>query len=131
MIEPGASFKFRYTVTDADTAAALKPITGDDFPAVFATTKCIALLELAAGRLLKRECAPGQLSVGVVVDVKHTAATPAGSWVEAEATYKGRNGKLYVFDVVARDPGGEVMRGRHERAIIDESRLMEAAARRR
>jgi fluoroacetyl-CoA thioesterase len=130
-MEPGKSFKFRYTVTDADTAAALKPITGDDFPAVFATTRCIALLELAAGRLLKEECGPHQLSVGVVVDVKHTAPTPVGAWVEAEATYEGRNGKLYVFEVLARDPGGEVMRGRHERAVIEESRLLEAAAKRR
>src|SRR5947208_7497825 len=32
MMERGTSFKFRYTVDEADTAAALKPITGDDFP---------------------------------------------------------------------------------------------------
>lgn len=130
-MQPGATFKFRYTVTEADTAAALKPITGDDFPPVFATTRCIALLELAAGRLLKSECAPGQLSVGVVVDVKHLAATPVGAWVEAEATYQGREGKLYEFEVVARDPGGEIMRGRHQRALIDLSRLLEGASTRR
>jgi fluoroacetyl-CoA thioesterase len=129
-MEPGANFKFRYTVTGADTAAALSAITGDAFPPVLATTRCIALLELAAGRLLKAECRPGQLSVGVVVEVKHTAATPVGAWVEAEATFTGRNGKLYAFEVVARDPGGEVMRGRHERALIDESRLLEGAAKR-
>jgi fluoroacetyl-CoA thioesterase len=129
-MEPGATFKFRYTVTEADTAAALNSITGDQFPAVLATTKCIALLELAAGRLLKAEERPGQLSVGVTVEVKHTAATPVGAWVEAEATFTGRNGKLYAFEVVARDPGGEIMRGRHERALIDEARLMEGAAKR-
>jgi len=127
-MEPGATFRFRYTVTEADTAAALKPITGDDFPAVLATTKCIALLELAAGRLLKAECKPGQLSVGVIVDVKHTAATLVGAWVEAEASFTGRDGKLYAFEVVARDAGGEVMRGVHKRAIIDEKRLLEGAA---
>jgi fluoroacetyl-CoA thioesterase len=130
MMEPGATFKFRYIVTEADTAAALNTITGDQFPAVLATTKCIALLELAAGRLLKAECKPGQLSVGVIVEVKHTAATPVGAWVEAEATFTGRDGKLYAFDVVARDPGGEVMRGRHERGLIDESRLLQGAANR-
>jgi fluoroacetyl-CoA thioesterase len=131
MMEPGATYKFRYTVTEADTAAALNHITGDEFPAVLSTTRCIALLELAAGRLLKAEQKPGQLSVGVVVDVKHMAATPVGAWVEAEATYTGRNGKLYAFEVVARDPGGEVMRGRHERAVIDEARLIEGASKRR
>ena len=129
-MEPGASWKFRYVVTQADRAAALNPITGDEFTPVFATTLCIALLELAAGHLLKELQKPGELSVGVVVDVKHTAATPVGAWVEAEARYNGRDGKLYVFDVVARDPAGEVMRGTHKRAIIQESRLLESAAKR-
>ena len=129
-MEPGASWKFRHTVTAADTAAALGPTTGDNFPAVFASTRCIALLELAAGHLLLPLQKPGELSVGVVIDVKHTAATPVGAWVEAEATFRAQEGKLYVFEVVARDPGGEVMRGTHKRAIIEESRLMEGASKR-
>jgi hypothetical protein len=58
---------------------------------------------------------PGELSVGVTVEVKHTAATPVGAWVEAEATSRAQDGKLYVFEVVARDLGGEVMRGVHKR----------------
>jgi predicted thioesterase len=125
------SWKFRYVVKQEDTAAALNHITGDHFPAVLATTRCIALLELAAGHLLLKLQQPGQLSVGVIVDVKHTAATPVGAWVDAEATYRGLEGKLHVFDVVARDPGGEIMRGVHKRAIIDESRLLEGAAKRK
>ena len=122
------SWKFRYVVKQEDTAAALNHITGDKFPPVLATTRCIALLELAAGHILIPLQKPGQLSVGVVVEVTHLAATPVGAWVEAEATYRGVEGKLHVFDVVARDPGGDVMRGVHKRAIIDESRLLEGAA---
>src|SRR5512143_27826 len=104
-MQSGDSGKFRYVVKHEDSAAARNSITGDNFPAVFATTRCIALLELAAGHLLKEIEKPGELSVGVIVDVKHTAATPVGAWVEAEATYRGAEGKLHVFDVVARDPG--------------------------
>lgn len=131
ILKEGDTWSFRYTVTLADTAAALNSITGDSFPEVFATTKTIALLELACGHLLVPLCKPGQLSVGVTVDVKHLAATPVGAWVEAQATFKGRNGKLYAFEVLARDPGGEIMTGKHERAIIDESRLLAGAAARR
>ncbi len=130
-LAPGSRWSFRYVVKFEDTAAALNSITGDSFPAVFATTRCIALLELAAGHLLKEIQKPGELSVGVIVDVKHTAATPVGTWVEAEATYRGAEGKLHVFDVVARDPAGEVMRGTHKRAIISEARLLEGAAKRK
>lgn len=129
-VESGATWKFRYVVTTGDTAAALNSITGDNFPPVLATTKCIALLELAAGHLLLPLQKPGELSVGVTVDVRHTAATPVGAWVVAEATFKSQEGKLYVFEVVARDPGGEVMRGLHKRAIVSEARLLEGAARR-
>ena len=126
----GVSWRFRYTVADADTAAALNGITGDKFPPVLATTKCIALLELAAGHLLLPLQKPGELSVGVTVEVKHTAATPVGAWVEAEATFTAQEGKLYAFEVVARDPGGEIMRGVHKRAIVSEARLLEGAAKR-
>lgn len=129
-MEPGATWKFRYVVAAGDTAAALNRVTGDTFPAVLATTRCIALLELAAGHLLLPLQKPGELSVGVTVDVKHTAATPVGAWVDAEATFRGQEGKLYSFDVVARDPGGECMRGVHKRAIVSEARLLESAAKR-
>jgi predicted thioesterase len=129
ILKESDTWSFRYpSVAHSDTANALSGITGDCFPAVLATTRCIALLELACAHLLVPLCQPGQLSVGVHVDVKHLAATPVGAWVEAQATYKGRNGKLYAFEVVARDPGGEIMTGRHERAIIDEQRLLAGAA---
>ena len=130
-LRPGARWSFRYLVKQEDTAAALNGITGDRFPPVLATTRCIALLELAAGHLLLPLQKPGELSVGVTVEVKHLAATPVGAWVEAEATFIAQEGKLYAFDVVARDPGGEIMRGVHQRAIVAESRLLEGAAKRK
>ena len=113
-----------------DLASALSPITGDTYPEVFATTRAIALLELAAGRILAQLLDPGELSVGVVVEVKHTAATPPGARVVAEARYQGRNGKLFRFEVVARDPGGDIMRGVHERAVIQRARLLQDAQKR-
>ena len=125
------SWSFRYVVRHEDTAAALDEITGDRFPAVLATTKCIALLELAAGHLLIPLCKPGELSVGVIVDVKHTAATPPGARVSGTARYTGRDGRLYAFEVSVKDPGGEVMTGVHKRAVIQLSRLLEGADKRR
>jgi predicted thioesterase len=41
------------------------------------------------------------------------------------------DGKLYVFEVVARDPGGEIGRGTHKRAIVATERLLSGAAKRR
>jgi predicted thioesterase len=90
----------------------------------------IALMELAAAKLLRACQASGELSVGVTVDVTHSAATPVGVEVEATARYTGREGKLFVFEVVAFDRGGEIGRGVHKRAIILRDRLLSGAARR-
>ena len=122
--------KIVYVVRDDDTAAALTGVTGDSFPAVLSTTRTIALLELAAGRVLAPLCKAGQLSVGVEVNVKHTAATLPGATVTATARYTGKMGKLFAFEVVAYDAAGEIMRGEHTRAIVDVERLVSAAKKR-
>ena len=61
-----------------DTARALSLESGDEFPEVFATSRMIALMELAAARLMRPLLGDDQLSVGVGVDVRHLAATPVG-----------------------------------------------------
>jgi predicted thioesterase len=90
----------------------------------------VAVMELASARLLRPLLGPGELSVGVTVDIAHTAATPPGVTVKALARYAGREGKLFVFEVVASDPGGEIGRGTHKRAIISAERLLSGAAKR-
>lgn len=90
-------------------------------------------MEIASARILIPFLSPGQLSVGVSVDVTHNAPTPVGSKVEAESKYIGRTGKgekLYEFEVVARDEGGEIGRARHVRAVVDARRLEEGAVKR-
>ena len=118
------------TVGQNDLASVLANAPGEAYPAVFATTRMIGLMEMAAGRALQGSLEPGELSVGVVVDVKHTAATLPGAVVTAHARFLGRDGKLYKFEVWAVDPGGEIGRGVHSRAIVKTSRLMEGAQKR-
>jgi predicted thioesterase len=60
----------------------------------------------------------------------HSAPTPLDAEVTAEATYRGREEKLHVFDVVARDGGGEVGKAVHRRAIINAERLEQGAKKR-
>ena len=134
MTEPevGASATVDLVVREADCASALKLSNDprDNFPSVFATTRMIALMELAGARLMHPLLQAGEMSVGAHVDVSHIAATPIGAKVTATATYRGRDGKLFVFDVIAHDPAGEIGRGTHKRAIISEERLISGAARR-
>jgi predicted thioesterase len=129
--EIGATGQVELIVGEPDLASALSPISGDPYPAVFATTRAIGLCELAAGRVLAPLLAKGELSVGVIVDVTHTAATPPGVRVSATARYTGRDGKLYAFEVSVTDPKGEVMKGVHKRAVIELERLLGGAEKRR
>ena len=50
--EVGETANVEMIVHDEDTAAALGPVSGDSYPAVLATTRAIALCELAAGKIL-------------------------------------------------------------------------------
>jgi len=113
-----------------DLASSISSETGDQFPAVLATARMVALMEVAASRVLLPLLGPGELSVGVTVDITHTAPTPPGAQVTSTARYAGRDGKLFVFEVSASDPGGEIGRGWHKRAIVTSERLQSGAARR-
>jgi len=113
-----------------DLASSISSQTGDEFPPVLATARMIALMEIAAGRVLQPLLGPGELSVGVTVDISHTAPTPPGAEVIATARYAGREGRLFLFEVSVADPGGEVGRGWHKRAIVSSERLQSGAAKR-
>lgn len=126
-METGATGVCVYTVQDKDLASAVAISSEDDFPDVLATSRMIALMELSAARLMKPLLQPGELSVGVGVDVKHFAPTPVGEEVKAVATFTGQEGKLYLFDVEVSDRAGKVASGRHSRAIVATDRLLAGA----
>ena len=127
MLENGATAEASYIATARDMASALAISEEDQFPEVFSTSRMIALMETAAARVIKPLVQSGQLSVGVMVNIKHLAATPNHTQVSARATYIGMEGKLYKFRVEAFDPGGKIGEGEHTRAIIDTGRLIQSA----
>jgi predicted thioesterase len=127
----GATAEAELVVNRADTAAALSTAAEDTFPEVFATARMVAIMELAAARVLRPHLSEGELSVGVSLEVRHTAATPVGSKVRAVATYLGPEGKLFRFKVEAFDDAGPIGDGTHTRAIISNERLLAGAAKRR
>jgi predicted thioesterase len=126
----GTTATAQLTVGKLDLASAISPDGRDAFPDVLATARLVALMEIAAGRVLAPLLGVGELSVGVSVDIVHTAATPPGATVVAGARFTGREGKHFVFAVEARDDGGEIGHGTHRRAIIDGKRLIDGALRR-
>jgi fluoroacetyl-CoA thioesterase len=130
-MQVGDSAEASFTVQHSDTAAVIAIAPEDEFPAVFSTSRMIALMELAAARAMRPLLEPGQLSVGVALSVDHRAATPVGGRVRAVATYLRPEGKLYRFKLEAFDDAGPIGGGEHTRAIVSTERLLAGAAKRR
>ena len=120
----------RLKVAASDLANTLNFEPGDAFPPVFATSRMVALMEVAAARVLSPHLGAGEVSVGVSIEVVHTAATPPGATVTATAKYLGREGKLFLFELSAADNAGEIGKGTHKRAVVTAERIVAGAARR-
>lgn len=91
---------------------------------VFATPMMIAAMEQAACTLLQEFLEEGQTSVGTMMHVAHSAATPPGMQVTATATITAQEGRKVEFEVSARDACGEIGRGTHTRFIVDAAKFL-------
>ena len=65
----------------------------------------------------------GESTVGVVVNVEHTAATPVGGEVHCRARIIYVDGPLISFQIEARDEHEQVARGLHKLRVIESIRL--------
>ncbi len=120
-ITPGLTGEQTTTVTEAQTARHL----GSGGVMVFATPSMIALMERAAVAAIDHLLPEGQASVGVMVNVRHLAATPLGHQVRARAEVTGVEGRQISFRVEAWDEKELIGEGTHTRFVIDLARYMQ------
>ena len=102
------------TVTPEKTAAAC----GSGSLPVFGTPFLLALMEEATCNAVSDALEDGQSTVGVSMDIRHSAPSPVGMEVRAEATLTEVNGKMLTFSVTAYDQAGEIGSGTIRRCII-------------
>ena len=94
---------------------------------VLATPIMIGLMEDAARRVVDPSLEPGQMSVGVNLNVTHLAATPVGMQVTARAELVAVEGRWLTFKVEAHDDKEKIGEGTHTRAIINLDHFMAKA----
>lgn len=113
--------ELHFTVTDADTAAAV----GSGSLAVLGTPRLLAWLEAATCAALADELAEGSTSVGTDVSIEHLRPSPVGAVVIASAQVSAREGRAVSLQVSARHTDGVVVgRGEIRRAIVDVERFL-------
>ena len=105
----------RYSVL---TAVGLLPIA-------CAGVDIAALMEGAACESIAPYLAEGETSVGVSLQLFHTAATPVGMEVRAESVVTAVDGKKITFTVTAYDEASEIGHAQHERVIVKAERFLE------
>ena len=82
------------------------------------------MLERTAHLLLLPHLAPGQSSVGTLVNMRHLAATPVGMQVRFRAEVLEADRRRVKFKIEAWDAVEKIAEGEHERFIIDEAKFI-------
>jgi fluoroacetyl-CoA thioesterase len=95
----------------------------DGMPRILCTPWLIWFLEHAARNAVLPLLEPGESTVGVVVNVEHTAATPLGAQVVCRARVIYADGPLISFQFEARDEHENIARGTHKLRVIEAARL--------
>jgi len=115
-----------FTVTDADTAAAL----GSGSLPVLGTPRLLAWCEAATCAAIEESLAAGATSVGTRVQIEHLVASPVGAEVEVTASTAYVDGRLHRFAVAARhtSDGKVVGSGEVTRVVVDAERFMQRVA---
>lgn len=122
-MDTGVCGEVRWTVTSADTAAAMH---SGDVP-VLGTPRVVALCEEATLGALAGRLGADETSVGARVELAHLAPVAVGTEVRATATLERTEGRRLVFSVSVTDACGLVAAGRVTRIVVNRDAFLERA----
>ncbi len=117
-ISIGLNGQTEKVVNETNTAKAM----GSGSLDVFATPALVAMMEEAAVNALN--LAEGQTSVGISINIQHTAATPLGMKVRADAELIEVDGRKLTFKLEAFDEREKIGTGVHQRFLVDVAKFM-------
>jgi predicted thioesterase len=120
-LEPGLTGVSEILVGTRDTA----PHVGSGKIKVLATPVMVSLMEEAALNAVEGLLPEGHQTVGIRLDITHTAATPVGMRVTARAELTKIEGRRLTFHVSAKDEKELIGEGVHERIIVNVARFDE------
>jgi predicted thioesterase len=88
-------------------------------PMVYATPMMILEMEMTSGDAINKYLAPGWVTVGTEVDIRHLAATPVGATVRTTAKVVAVERRVIRFEVEAFDEKRRIGEGRHARGLVN------------
>lgn len=130
-LKPGLKFEFSYEIPESKTVPYIYPESEEfqQMPKVFSTGFMIALFEWACVRFINDHINfPEEQSVGIGVNLSHTAATPPGLTVTVRGELLEVDGRRLVFSIDADDGVDTISKGTHERFIVNAHKFTKKAA---
>ena len=127
----GLRHSFTIVVDESLTVPRVSAAFADfrDMPPVFATAYLVGFVEAACIDALKPHLADGEKTLGVHVDLSHSAATPVGMSVTADVELVAVEGRRLRFRVECRDEADVICAGFHDRYLIDAAKFMDRVKR--
>ena len=130
-LKPGLKFEFDFTIPETKTVPYIYP-ESEEFqmmPRVFSTGFMVGLIEWACVRFVNNYIDwPREQSVGIDVNLNHTAATPPGLTVKVSGELLEVDGRKLTFSIAAHDGIDVISEGTHQRFIIDAEKFAARAA---
>ncbi|MFZ0611232.1 MAG: thioesterase family protein [Desulfobacterales bacterium] len=125
-LKPGLTFAFSYKVPENKTVPFLFPEATQfqEMPQVLATGYMVGLVEWACIEAINPHLDwPREQSVGILVNLDHTAATPPGLTVTIKGTLTAVEGRKLTFSIEGDDGIDRICRGTHQRFVINADRF--------
>ncbi|MBV8697901.1 MAG: thioesterase family protein [Bradyrhizobium sp.] len=88
-------------------------------PMVYATPMMILEMEMASGDAIRSQLAPGWVTVGTEVDIRHLAASPVGATIRTTAKVIEVERRVIRFEVAAFEGERKIGEGRHGRGLVN------------
>ncbi|MBV9458115.1 MAG: thioesterase family protein [Bradyrhizobium sp.] len=88
-------------------------------PFVFATPMMILQMELTSGDAIRDRLAPGWVTVGTEVNIRHLAASPVGATVRTTAKVIAVERRVIRFEVASFHGERKIGEGFHARGLVN------------
>jgi fluoroacetyl-CoA thioesterase len=121
-LKPGLTFEFQFKVPENKTVPHLYPEMpeGQVMPKVFATGYLVGLFEFSCIKFMNPHLDwPKEQSVGIGININHSAATPPGFTITVRGKLEKVEGKKLSFSLSADDGVDKISEGTHERFVIN------------
>ncbi len=127
-LKPGLTHELKLRIPDTKTVPNLYPESPEfqAMPKVFATGFMVGLIEWACILATNPHLDwPAEQTVGIRINVDHTAATPPGFEVCAKVRLIEVDGRRLVFDAELHDGVDTISKGTHERFVINAEKFIQ------